>query len=453
MASNARALVAPSYLFACLLLGGSAQGLWQNLVLQLAGLALIAWAAASPGAAPLPPFARRFLAIVLAGLAVVALQLVPLPFALWSEIGPRGQLAAGYGLLGLRPAALPLSLTPFEGLSALLALVPPLALYSAMVRLKAYRSEWLALALVAAAAAGIVLGALQVASPSHLSSWYLYPETNFGSAVGFFANANHMGILLVVSFPFLAAFAALPRQTDRYVHSARLALVVGAALVILVGVALNGSFAAYGLALPVVAASALIAFRGSRRVRIWGSALAALLLVGAVVVLEVTPIGADVLTAQATTSVDSRQEIFATTKEAIADFMPFGSGLGSFRSVYHLYESAGQVTPTFVVHAHNDYLELALETGVPGILLMVLFLACWAAAAWRAWDSREARPFARAAAIASAAVLAHSLVDYPLRTAAVSALFAMCLALLTDRGAPPRDEEGQLRPTRHVRIG
>ena len=65
-------------------------------------------------------------------------------------------------------------------------------------------------------------------------------------------------------------------------------------------------------------------------------------------------------------------------------------------------------------------------------------------------DSPEAGPFARAASIASAAVLVHSLVDFPLRTAAISACFGMCLALLADSRAAPPKEETELRRKRHV---
>src|SRR3954462_3226952 len=49
-----KSAVAPLYLFACLLLGGSAQGAWQNMALQLAGLALIACAAIYPSNDELP---------------------------------------------------------------------------------------------------------------------------------------------------------------------------------------------------------------------------------------------------------------------------------------------------------------------------------------------------------------------------------------------------------------
>jgi O-antigen ligase len=117
--------------------------------------------------------------------------------------------------------------------------------------------------------------------------------------------------------------------------------------------------------------------------------------------------------------------------------------------VYQLYEDPARVTTTYVIHAHNDYAELALEMGVAGILLMVLFLGWWGRASWRAWLG-DAGPYARAASIASAAILVHSLVDFPLRTAAISGVFAMCLALLAERPPPPVRAKGDLRPTRHV---
>lgn len=104
----------------------------------------------------------------------------------------------------------------------------------------------------------------------------------------------------------------------------------------------------------------------------------------------------------------------------------------------------------FVVHAHNDYLEVALELGLAGIVLTLLFLAWWAAAVWRTWRTAEPGPFARAAAIASAGVLIHSLVDFPLRTAAIAACFGMCIALLADSRAAPPKEKAQLRRKRHV---
>lgn len=441
------------YLFACLVLGGSAQGIWQNMVLQLAGIAIIGWAAASRAEEPLVGPAKQLLLLAIVAIAVVALQMAPLPPAVWSGLGPRHNLVEGYRALGLALPALPLSMTPAASLDSLLGLIPPLAIFCSIVRLKAYRPSWLAIGLVAGTVAGILIGALQVASASsEQSPWYLYEETNVGTAVGFFANANHMATLLVVTLPFLAAIAASARRASMQRYSAVLALTIGAALLMLVGLALNGSLAGYGLALPVVAASALIILPSGSRLRLGAVALAGALLIAAVIGLEATSIGSSKLGSEATTSVQSREDILATTSRAMRDFLPFGSGLGSFRQVYQLYERPDQVTNTYVIHAHNDYAELALETGAAGILLMLLFLAWWAVAVWRVWRTAEAGPFARAASIASAAMLVHSLVDFPLRTAAMSACFAMCLALLADRRAPPPKEASDLRPARHAVI-
>ena len=449
MASRMRQAVAPLYLLLCLLLGGSAQGVWAHALLQLTGVAIIAWAAASRSTEAIPTPLRRLFWIFLAGLAIVAVQLIPLPASLWPHLGGRAELAEGYAILGLPIPALPLSIAPYRSLATLLTVIPPLALFCAIVRLRAYRPERLALALLAGTFAGIVLGALQVGSADARSSpWYLYPEASFGLATGFFANANHMATLLVISLPFLAALLASARGGTMQRYSAAVALVGGAALVILVGLALNRSLAGYGLVLPVLAASLLIVVRAGGAARRWMIVGTAALLVAAGAALAFSPVGTKSLGAQ--TSVDSRAEILRTTTEAIEAFAPFGSGLGTFRPVYQLYEDHDRITNITMPHAHNDYAELALETGLPGLAILVAFLLWWGAAVRRAWRLADAGPYVRAASVASAAILVHSLVDFPLRTAAIGAVFAMCLALLADRRAPLASVKSDLRPTRHI---
>lgn len=452
MVIRTRAAIAPIYLFACIVLGGSAQGVWQNALLQLGGLALIAWAALNRGTEPMAPPARQLLLLTVAALVVVVLQLVLLPAAFWSHLGGRAELAQGYRLLGIGLPAQPLSLTPAASLNSLLGIIPGLGLLCSMIGLKAYRPRALAVALIAGTVTSIALGALQVAGSngSELSPWYLYENTNDGKAVGFFANADHQATLLVMTIPFLAAIAAAARTTGTQRYSAMIAIAAGLGLVVMVGIALNGSLAGYALAIAVLASTAIIVVPPGNWVRLWIAALAALLALGAITALEVTPIGAADVREHATNAADSRRDILVNTSRAIRDFMPFGSGLGSFRSVYHLYEQPAQVTPTFVIHVHNDYVETALELGVAGVLLILLFLAWWTIVVWRVWRTAERGPFARAATIASAAVLLHSLVDFPLRTATISACFAMCLAFLGDSRAAPPKEKAQLRGRRHV---
>ena len=54
--------------------------------------------------------------------------------------------------------------------------------------------------------------------------------------------------------------------------------------------------------------------------------------------------------------------------------MPIGSGLGTFVPVYAMFEKPEDASPTYVNHAHNDILEVWLETGVLGLVLMGLFV-------------------------------------------------------------------------------
>lgn len=456
MANRLREAAVPIYLFSCLVLGGSSQGIWANMLLQLLGLGLIVWAALSSVEDELPRPQRQLLALVILGLSLVALQLVPLSPTMWEPLGPRRLLADGYKLLGSPLPSSPLSVAPYDSLTAVFALIPGIGVIAAAVRLGC-RPAWLVIALIAGTGAGILLGALQVSSPDPLASpWYLYEDTNNGVATGFFANANHMAILLVITLPFLAAVVvsagARGRNVQRY--SAVVALTAGAALVVAVGIALNGSLAGYGLAIPVLMASAIIVIPGRNRAARWLAPVAGILLIGAVGWLATTPLSSrGALQANATTSVSSRQEILATSMRATREFMPLGSGLGTFRRIYALYENHDRLDPTtYVNHAHNDYVELALETGLPGLAVLALFLLWWARAAWRAWGLREPDPFARAAAVASAAILVHSLVDFPLRTAAIEASFAVCLVLLVRQRPGPVTEKSDLWSTRHVLV-
>lgn len=445
--------VAPAYLLLCLVLGGSAQGIWANAFLQLLAIAILAWAALDRQAAPAPRRARQLGFIIALGLLLVAIQLVPLPPSWWTALPGRAPVAEGFAILGLPPGWMPLSLAPYAALATIAALLPPLAMLAAVLMLGC-RSSWLALALVAVTAAAVLLGTLQVAGvASAQSPWYFYEHSNFGVATGFFANSNHMATLLLVAIPFVTALGsmAVERNDDPRKRAAVIAIGAGALVMILVGLALNGSLAGYGLVLPVAIASLLIIVRPRRRfVR---SAALALGLVGLVsfVLLIASPLNERFVAVDAATSISSRQTMVAHSVEAWRAYAPFGSGLGTFSQVYPMFESPSVVTTTYVNHAHNDYLELAVEMGVPGILLMLLFLAWWVSTAWQVGRSRAFDQFAQAGVVSSAAILIHSGVDFPLRTAAISAIFATSLALMivSKRSA---DGKADLRPARHLVI-
>lgn len=451
--NRVRHLVLPAYLILCLTFGGSAQGIWQNMVLQLLALGILLWALLSPTPEETTAASKPLIVGIWFGLALLVVQLIPLPPGVWSILPGRKLISDGFAVLGYPLPWMPLSLTPYRTVGTALAALPAAAVLIAMLRLK-QRESWLAGALLIGAFAAVLLGALQVTGPAPAQSpWYLYPITNDG-AVGFFANRNHMGTLLLVSIPFAVAIVAtgVSRKRLRGGTSAMLGFGGAALLVLVVGIGLNKSLAAVGLAIPVlIASSLLLPTRVTVRRLAVGVSCAALL--GGLLFLTQSPVGAEIR-GEDITSIQSRSDIWSSTTKIIAGTFPAGTGLGSFQSVFALWEDPSAVENTYVNHAHNDYLQVLLEMGAAGLLLVLLFLWWWAVQVMRVWHSSISSHLAKAATIASGALLAHSLVDYPLRTAALSAVFGMTLALMAQPARRQYERDAsEPRPTKHLTIG
>lgn len=443
--------VVPAYLLLCLLLGGSGQGIWTNAVLQMIAVVIVAWAVLTRRPVELSGNARRL--FILTGLLVLlfVVQLVPLPPAIWTLIPGREFVADGYRLLGMPLPWQPLSLAPYDTLASALSLLPPIAVLAGMFRLGAFNETWLTTALVAGAIASVLVGIVQVTSGD--PSWYFYRFSNFGSAAGFFANSNHLAALLLVCVPFVAATTAgfwrrARTSSDRVLVTA---LSAGAVATLAIGILINGSSAILLLGAPVAVASAMMIMRlAAQRLRA-GFLLAVLLLVAGAAAIAL--LVKDGTSRSSQTSVETRVEIWSQSAEALGDHGLAGSGIGTFEQIYQRYEDPVTIERFFVNHAHNDYLEVTIETGLAGILLLALFLVWWARRAAGAWRSPDSSDAMKAATIASAALLLHSLVDFPLRTAALASVMAMALALMAGaRGTQrPKLPKGQ-RPTRHVTL-
>ncbi|HEY0412868.1 MAG TPA: O-antigen ligase family protein [Allosphingosinicella sp.] len=429
----------PAYLLACFMLGGaSAAGFWANMALQLAAVAIIFWALVAERSTPMASASRQGVAIILLALLLFALQLVPLPQSLWTGLPGRAPVAAAFALLGRPLPWLPLSLEPYRTISSALWLLPSVAVFLGIVRLGNFRAAWMAWVLAGTTIVSVSIGALQVAAGEG-SPWYFYKISNFGSMTGFFANANHLATLLVATIPFLTALYLNAVRKGRSVQksSALFVVLAGTLAVVFVGIVVNTSIAGLGLSVPVLAASALLLLSRKKRLPVWSAPLLGLLLLASVAAVFSTPFNNN-LTGQSRTAEDSRYHSFQITAAAARDYMPVGSGVGTFQPIYRQHEDPAAVDRYYMNHAHSDYLELALETGLPGLLLVALFLFWWTRRTLAIWRSDEADYFARAATIASAAILAHSIVDYPLRTAAIGALFAMCCGLMAEPRAKVR---------------
>ncbi len=133
------------------------------------------------------------------------------------------------------------------------------------------------------------------------------------------------------------------------------------------------------------------------------------------------------------------------------DALPFirnhpwlGTGLGTFPIAYTTGQAA--FLTQFVNHAHNDYLELAADLGIPAALVLFASIFLVLARAIRTFLSGE-RDFERIVALGCVgsilAILLHSFADFNLYMPANALLFAAILGLAVSVGTsyvPPRSE-------------
>jgi O-antigen ligase len=126
-----------------------------------------------------------------------------------------------------------------------------------------------------------------------------------------------------------------------------------------------------------------------------------------------------------------------------------GWGLGTFPTVYPEFRSF--YTNLFVNEAHNDYLQLLVETGIVGFSLMIWFLiqlyrrGLSGLDHWQYhWDS----VVSVAALVGCTGILVHSFVDFNLQIPANAAFFYVLCAIAVSRDLSRRTT---IRYTRRIR--
>jgi|CXWL01.1.fsa_nt_gi O-antigen ligase len=112
-------------------------------------------------------------------------------------------------------------------------------------------------------------------------------------------------------------------------------------------------------------------------------------------------------------SITERFFIYADSWDWLRDSPLFGTGLGSFEMVYPSYQDFDLTG--IADHAHSDWLELFLETGLAGLLVALTaaaLLSVSSARAWLAAGSREMRALIAGALGAVAAFAFHSFFEF-----------------------------------------
>ena len=131
-----------------------------------------------------------------------------------------------------------------------------------------------------------------------------------------------------------------------------------------------------------------------------------------------------------------RAEIYSQTLTAMEESPLLGTGLGTFGAVYRSHRTE-EIRPG-VNMAHNDYLELALELGIPAAVLFVFAIAALAVGCALGVRAGRRDAVLPAAGVAACTLLgAHALVDFSLQIPAVAATFALLLGVSVAQAQGP----------------
>ena len=427
-----RAWHAALYLLLCFVFvtgGSSQQRGWTDAIAQVMALPILL--VACWRLAPLPSSRVRWPALVAlaAVMALPWLQLVTLPEVLWRLAPARVSLAHDLAAMGVSAPAHTWSLAPAATLRSALGLIPPAALFLAVIGVGDTTQRRLLILCVALPLASLILGFLQMGAPQD-SLLNPYPE--WAPAMGgVFANHNHQGTAMLIGLGICLAFAlGRVRGTNRWPA-------IIAAGILLPGLTLTNSRGVAFIGVLLVASAPLAMYatafvrRGLRLRTIVALVLAALVL------------AVFYALAMKWMKVDEIHELRGIMRQATMALaslhLPWGSGIGSFVPVFQQDLPDALLMPVYINAAHNDYAQVWLEAGIAGLLVAALAATALAMALRAiAQAGPMDRRLAWSAIFGIGVLLAHALVDYALRTPALMAVAALLAGILVAQGARER---------------
>lgn len=374
-------------------------------------------------------FPRAVWWFLVLGIGLTSLYLLPLPHDLWRTLPGRELYAEVYdGLLAGKQldTFLALSLIPGNTLYALLALLPPLAIFLSVGSLDETKTRYITYLFLLVAALQAAIGLTEYASGASPNASGTYP------------NRDHFATFMEMAFPLaigLAAYSLGKRPGSNHdSHQLEATLnntlfFASIALLLLLAGVFSRSRAGVALMILGILLSSLVFARhiGGKRS---ASLLTSLTTIGLGIAGSIGLVPILNRFAQSNPVEDLRFELFDTTWEGIRQFFPFGSGPGTFADVYRALHPRDQ-TGGFVNNAHNDYLELWFDMGAAGMLITVAFLALyvygWVRIRGLKWQQER---FIRVGAgVGMLLALLHALVDFNFHIPANALFFAFLAGL------------------------
>ena len=271
---------------------------------------------------------------------------------------------------------------------------------------------------------------LQGLAPNGKLYWVRALEQG-GAIYGPYVNHNHYAGLMEMLTPFPLVLAA-----TRFTDGNRKIAMAGIAALMAASIFLSGSrggMAAFVAEIVVLGVLLVRKREGSWKQPLMLGAFLAL------VIFFLVWMGGNELTRRLTSiHSEAREELsggvrLAIDRDCLRMFVkrPFlGWGLGSFPIVYPEFRSF--YTTLFVNQAHNDYLQLLVETGVAGFSIAVWFLVlvfCHASGKLKDWTGNASGALTVAALLGCVGILVHSFLDFNLQIPANAALFYVLCAI------------------------
>jgi O-antigen ligase len=292
-----------------------------------------------------------------------------------------------------------------------------------------------------------IYGLIQALVPSMGVLWVDYVQAYLGTARGSFINRNNFAGFLEMIWPLALGVALAMTGRGHSLKAAlgsdhlnRQALMALGIIVLLLALILTRSRA--GILSGIVG---LLTFSSMARTGMQGVARPTRIVLGGILVLlciYITSIGVGPIMQRFLAlpgDSHSRMEIWRDSLAMIKDH-PQGIGLRNYGNVFPVYNRSLASDKT-VDHAHNDYLQLLIETGWIGFIAMagafLTFLVKSARRIKKLDYNRDPLRFYLAVGAFSGLISmgVHSLVDFNLQIPANCLYFVVLMAVLSASGA------------------